>query len=268
MKVRCLLALVVLCVFAGCGATVTHTVTELTPAPVVTYIPPESSVTPEGAKPQAPPVSLRPTVKRELTIDTAGLHLIEGFEGYSRCAYWDPYGRVYTAGFGQTKGVYAGFCFANRAAAEQNLKRSVQVEYEWAVHAIGYPFNQHEIDALDSFVYNLGSGIFVGPLRSDLQHGRVYAASRIMLTYDHAGGVVLAGLKTRREVEVRLLLTPEPKPKPSRAALLREREALRADLTRHRCRVAPYHGRGRYHAICHRWLSEGKVVDHQLKGTA
>jgi lysozyme len=267
MKVRCLAALAVPLALAGCSSTVTHTVTELTPAPVVTYIPPESSVTPEGAKPVAPPVSLKPTVTHELTIDSTGLRLIEGFEGYSRCAYWDPYGHVYTAGFGQTKRIYAGFCFASRAAAEQNLKRSVQAEYEWAVHAIGYPFDQHEVDALDSFAYNVGAGVFVGALRADLASGHIYAASRIMLQYDHAGGIVLAGLRLRREIEVRLLLAPEPKPKPSRAALLREREALRVDLTRHRCRIAPYHGRGRYHAICHRWLSEGQSVDRQLKGT-
>jgi|SRR6185437_2569399 len=245
MKSRCLAALAVLLVFAGCGGTVTHTVTQLTPAPQVTYIPPESSVTPEGAVTASPPVSISPTVKHQLTIDTAGLHLIEQFEGYQRCAYWDPFGRVYTAGFGQTKGVYRGFCFAGRAAAEANLKRSVQIEYEWAVHAIGYPFNQHEVDALDSFSYNLGSGIFVGALRSDLERGQVYAASRIMLAYDHAGGVVLPGLKTRRELEVRLLLLPVAKPaKRNRAAehahlkrLDLERAKIRRHLLNAGCRV-------------------------------
>lgn len=247
MKSRCFAALAVLLVFAGCGSTVTHTVTLTVIAPVseVTYIPPESSVTPEGAITANPPVSLVPTVKHQLTIDSTGLHLIEGFEGYSRCAYWDPYGRVYTAGYGQTKGVYRGFCFANRAAAEANLKRSVQIEYEWAVHQIGYPFNQHEVDALDSFSYNLGSGIFTGTLRSDLARGQVYAASRIMLAYDHAGGVVLAGLKTRREAEVRLLLLPVAKPaKRNRTAeharlkrLDVERAAIRRHLLNAGCRV-------------------------------
>lgn len=56
-----------------------------------------------------------------------------------------------------------------------------------------------------------------------------------------------------------------PAPKPSRVALLRLRNVLRADLTRRRCRVAPYHGRGRYHAVCHRWLLEGAQVNKQLR---
>lgn len=269
MKSRCLVALLVLLAFAGCGKTVTHTVTQTVtgPAPEVTYIPPESSVTPEGAITARPPVSLTPTVAHQLTIDSTGLHLIEGFEGYSRCAYWDPYGHVYTAGYGQTKGVYRGFCFANRTAAEGNLKRSVQVEYEWAVHQIGYPFNQHEVDALDSFAYNLGAGIFTGALRSDLGHGQIYGASRIMLAYDHAGGVVLPGLKTRREAEVRLLLLPIAKPaKRNRAAehahlkkLDVERAAIRWHLLNAGCRVK--HPR----PACTPLLRRGAAVNREIR---
>ena len=182
------------------------------------------------------------------------------------CAYWDPYGRVWTAGFGQTKGVYGGFCFSGRSAAEANLKRSVQAEYEWAVHAIGYPFNQHEVDALDSFAYNLGAGIFAGSLRGDLAGGRVYAASRIMLAYDHAGGVVLAGLKTRRELEVRLLLTPVKAPTPSRNQLRRQLEhdyayrvRLRRDLATQHCRVS------NPSAHCRGVLKSGARVNRQIR---
>lgn len=47
--------------------------------------------------------------------------------------------------------------------------------------------------------------------------------------------------------------------------LLAERELLRADLIRHRCRVAPYHGRGRYHRVCARWLKRGRVIDRELR---
>lgn len=268
MKSRSLAALVVLLVFAGCGSTVTRTVTQTVtaPAPEVTYIPPESSVTPEGSITARPPVSLSPRVKHQLTIDSTGLNLIEQFEGYQRCAYWDPFGRVWTAGFGQTKGVYRGFCFAGRAAAELNLKRSVQSEYEWAVHAIGYAFNQHEIDALDSFAYNLGAGIFTGTLRADLAGGRIYAASRIMLAYDHAGGVVLAGLKTRRELEVRLLLTPVRAPTPSRNQLRRQlehdyayRARLRAVLVKQHCRVP------KPSAHCRGVLKSGAQVNRQIR---
>jgi lysozyme len=246
------LAVLLTLVLVACGQGTTHTVSVSTLEPRITYIPPTSSVTPEGAMSAQRPELLTPTIHRQLTIDSTGLHLIEGFEGYQRCAYWDPYGRVWTAGFGQTKGVYGGFCFPvvhgdkGVTAATANLKRSVQSEYEWAVHAIGYPFKQHEIDALDSFAYNLGAGIFTGSLGSDLASGHMYAASRIMLAYDHAGGIVLAGLRTRRAAEVRLLLTPVAKPAgPTRAQIRRElardyryRAHLRNVLIRQHCRVA------------------------------
>ena len=58
---------------------------------------------------------------------------------------------------------------------------------------------------------------------------------------------------------------PKPAPKPNRAVLLRRREVLRADLTRRRCRVAPYHGRGKYHSLCRRWLLEGAIVNRELR---
>lgn len=262
------LAVLLTLLLAACGQSSTHTVSISTPtqAPRITYIPPASAVTPEGAITAQRPALLAPTIKRPVTIDALGLHLIEGFEGYQRCAYWDPYGRVWTAGFGQTKGVYGGFCFSGRSAAEANLKRSVQAEYEWAVHAIGYPFNQHEVDALDSFAYNLGAGIFAGSLRGDLAGGRVYAASRIMLAYDHAGGVVLAGLKTRRELEVRLLLTPVKAPTPSRNQLRRQLEhdyayrvRLRRDLATQHCRVS------NPSAHCRGVLKSGARVNRQIR---
>jgi hypothetical protein len=58
---------------------------------------------------------------------------------------------------------------------------------------------------------------------------------------------------------------PTPAPKPSRVALLRLRTALRALLTRHRCRIKPYHGRGKYHRLCARWLRAGAVVNKGLR---
>ncbi len=211
-------------VLAGCGPssqTVTRTVTTTVtaPAPTITYVPPESSVTPEGAKPGKPPlVGLTPGVAL-MHIDATGLHLIESFEGYDRCAYFDPYGGVWTAGFGQTQGVYPGFCFASRAAAEANLKLSVEETYEPSIRALDVSFNQHQWDALCSFAYNLGGGIFTGTsVGADLRARSFHAATQAMLGYVYAGGVVLPGLVTRRREEVNLFNTPVAKPKPYVAA--------------------------------------------------
>jgi GH24 family phage-related lysozyme (muramidase) len=217
----------------------------------------------------------------EKHVDAAGLHLIEQFEGYSRCAYWDPYGGVWTVGFGQTHGAYQGFCFSGRAAAEANLKSSVESEYEWALRALDVTLNQNQWDALCSFVYNLGAGIFQGTtVGADLRARAFYAASRQMLAYDHAGGQVLPGLAVRRADEVRLFLTPVSKPKPpSHAEILarehreldahyRLREQLRALLTRHECRKPPWpHPKPStraYKDACRTWLVQGAIENREI----
>lgn len=227
-----LLALLAALFVIGCGSTptVTKTATQTIVAqPPVTYVAPESARTPEGAKAAAPSVSLLPTAVQIPTIDARGLHLIESFEGYSRCAYWDPYGRVWTAGYGQTRGIYGGFCFASQTAAQDNLASSVRRSYEPSVRAVGGPFGQAQVDALDSFAYNLGGGVLEGTLRYDLQsRSRWSSAEVIMLSYDHAGGQVLAGLARRRREEVALFrsfVPPAETAAQHRARVHRERVA-------------------------------------------
>src|ERR1039458_2619174 len=59
--------------------------------PAKIIVPPESARTPEGARPKAPP-PLRLTVPYSVQpkhIDGTGLRLIEGFEGFESCPYWD-----------------------------------------------------------------------------------------------------------------------------------------------------------------------------------
>ncbi len=188
--------------------------------------------------------------------------MIESFEGYSRCAYWDPFGHVWTAGFGQTHGVFGGFCFASRRAAENNLASSVRREYEWAVHSVSRTFGQHAVDALDSFAYNLGAGIFTGALRADLARHDYRAAGNIMLGYDHAGGQVLEGLRVRREREVALLRTPDPHPI-SLGALYTRRRVLRRVLLTHGCDRRRAHHQ-KLGPTCTRWFREGAAVNRAI----
>jgi GH24 family phage-related lysozyme (muramidase) len=226
---------------------------------------PQSSYTPEGAKPLAPPKTVT-LVPGEKTINTQGLHLIEGFEGFSSCPYQDVTG-VWTIGFGEAFVSPRTPC-ESRSEAEAKLRVLVVRNYEWAVHSVSHTFGQHAVDALDSFAYNLGAGIFVGSLRADLERHNYSAAGDIMLSYDHAGGQVLPGLRTRREAEVRLLRTPDAAPKPltpaQRKALEHQINLLRVDIRKRGCQKAPYFGRGRYHSICKHWISEGNALHHIL----
>jgi lysozyme len=198
-------------------------------------------------------------------IDEYGLTLIENFEEVQKatyCPYWDAYGRVYTRGFGETdwSGNFGGRCISH-AQAVTNLRVFVETKYQYAVRNLGVPLTQHQVDALDSFVWNLGAGIFNGTsVGSDLRGRRYYAASVAMLSYDRAGGVVLGGLVTRRHAEFRVFNTPDApsetpaqhaaKLKRQRTAQLhadyRKRKALSRNLARSHC-LHGYHGFSRSH---------------------
>lgn len=206
LRFATLLALTVF--VAGCGSM-------SKPVPVG-HPPLESSITPEGARPEAPP-TLRLQAPYGVVpkhIDDAGLALIERFENVYKaryCVEYDAYGHTYDIGFGEA------FINPNRACesfaqAQANLRYQVETNYEWAVRALGINYDQHEWDALCSFTYNLGAGIWTGALRYAIQHFDPYP----MLGFDHAGGVVLPGLAERRRLEVHLFLEPEPHPTPPR----------------------------------------------------
>jgi lysozyme len=141
-------------------------------------------------------------------VSDAGLRLIEEFEGFSGTPYWDPYGRVWTRGYGETEGIRQGSPRISREQAQARLRALVQDRYEPSIHQLGVELNQNQFDALCSFSWNLGAGIFTGALRQQLTGHSWTAAAHTMLSYDHAGGHVLAGLQRRRRAEVNLFLTP------------------------------------------------------------
>lgn len=145
-------------------------------------------------------------------VSSAGLRLIEGFEGWSSAPYWDSYGGVWTRGYGETEGIGPHSPWLSRAQGEANLKRLVETRYEWAIRQLGVPLNQNQWDALCSFVWNLGAGIFAGHLGQLLRAKDFNGFANAMLAYDHAGGVRLAGLTRRRQEERALFLKGDSGP--------------------------------------------------------
>jgi GH24 family phage-related lysozyme (muramidase) len=281
--VAMLAVLVLLIVFLPAGGTQKVTVTA--PHPVVTYIPPESAITPEGARPLPSKVGLTLTLTNTQIVTPAVLLLLEREEGYDRCAYWDPFGLVWTVGFGQThlngRGVPAMFCFASRTAAVDNLKFAIEHEgyLDAVVAVVGRSQPPGVYTGEISFVYNLGAGIYTGILRADLERHDYQAACAIQRQYDHAGGIVLPDLKRRRIHECEAILAPTPKP-PSHAQRQRElnskyryRNELRQLLGGrsksnphgHDCRRPPYrHPLDATRQQCDLWGYHGNLVNRSI----
>ncbi len=152
-----------------------------------------------------------------MEISEHGLEFIAGFEGYRYNAYWDPYGHCWTVGIGETQNVGPSSTMTY-AQALADLKGRLAREYEPALTALGVPLNQNQWDALCSFIWNLGPGSMQWDVGMDLRAREYATAANAMLAYDHAGGVVLAGLARRREAERALFLQSvpaPPKPAPS-----------------------------------------------------
>lgn len=143
-------------------------------------------------------------------ISKQGLALIETFEGFSSRPYWDPLGRVWTRGYGETEGITADSRPISRAQAQTRLRQLVQERYEPSIRNLHVELNQNQWDALCSFVWNLGPGILTGTLRTALKDRRWGDAAQQMLAYDHAGGQLVPGLQRRRQTECQLFLRPVP----------------------------------------------------------
>lgn len=234
------------------------------------YKPPASSLTPEGAIRAAPPTGLAVGLS-SIHVDAAGALLVERFEGFSSCPYPDPVlgWSVPTRGFGETEGIRRGGPCISRAQAQVNLIRLLETRYMWAARALGVPLNQNQANSLGSTLWNLGAGI-IGPgtqLGNLLRAHNYVGYANALLAYDHAGGQVIAGLRTRREAEAHLFLASPPKPKPlthaQRVAVYTRLRTLRRVLLTRGCD----HRRDHHQKLgptCERWFAEGARLHHVL----
>ena len=148
-----------------------------------------------------------------MRVSAAGLAFIGRFEGYRARAYNDAAG-VATIGYGHV--LHYGpvnprdrLRYWPRAYALSVL-RSDAAKAEAGVHTYARPdLTQAQFDALCSFAFNCGvGGLAHSTLLQDVNRkaaGKVIRAS--FLRWNHAGGVELPGLTTRRKAEASLYLT-------------------------------------------------------------
>lgn len=141
-----------------------------------------------------------------LTLSPAGLELIRSFESFSATVYICPAGKP-TVGYGHVVKPAERFARPiNREMAENLLLRDCWW-VERVVNDLPLPLEQHEFDALVSFVFNVGSGNFAdSTLRRKLVAGDKAGAADEFLRWDRAGGKRLAGLTSRRGAERAMFL--------------------------------------------------------------
>lgn len=145
---------------------------------------------------------------RPSELSPRGAAFIGEFEGYRADWYRDPVG-VWTIGYGHTGPLPHGFRPPLSRSEAQRLMIVDSARYAAAVSAIRPRiWRQTRFDALVSFSFNLGAGIFA-PERSIGQAvrrriGRGDAVPTALLLYDKAGGRPLPGLTRRRLREARL----------------------------------------------------------------
>jgi lysozyme len=166
-------------------------------------------------------------VKRHWSLLWAA-RLIAKWEGFSSPAILDTLASppVWTVFFGHTK--YAGKPIphegmrGSRARGMRVLAHDARSSAAAVDRLVKHKLTVRQRMALIDLVYNCGSGVLEGTeLVRCINEGRWQQAAVHLLEYDHAGGVVVEGLRRRRQNEAWLLLHPRrvsgrPRQKPDK----------------------------------------------------
>ena len=125
-------------------------------------------------------------------------------EGFREKAYLDSAG-VATVGYGSTR-IYGKKVnledTLSKSEAEEILKEDLQSFLDYVLASQtgwGYSWNNNQVAALTSFVYNLGEGALKQVTQNGTRSNEVIAEK--MKLYYNAGGVKLKGLEIRRNEE-------------------------------------------------------------------
>lgn len=139
-----------------------------------------------------------------LEYSSVGLALTKSFERLELKAYQDP-GGVWTIGWGHTgKDVYAGLTIDGERA-EALLHADLSSAVACVNRAVTVALSQNQFDALVDFCFNCGEGNFLGStLLREVNAGKFSSAAVQFGLWIHDRGVVVPGLKRRRDEEAKL----------------------------------------------------------------
>jgi lysozyme len=140
----------------------------------------------------------------DFTYSDAGFDLTRQFEGLRLTAYQDQVG-VWTIGYGHTGREVHGGMVITADQADVLLHSDVAGAIACVNRAVTGSVSQCHFDALVDFVFNLGCARLLGStLLRHVNAGEFDLAAPQFLLWDHAGGVVVQGLLTRRQAEMTL----------------------------------------------------------------
>ncbi|HEV2709904.1 MAG TPA: lysozyme [Edaphobacter sp.] len=138
------------------------------------------------------------------TYSDVGFALTKQFEGLRLSAYQDQVG-VWTIGYGHTGREVHGGMLITQDQADTLLHSDVAGAVACVNRAVTANITQCHFDALVDFTFNLGFGSLLGStLLRHVNAGEFDLAAPQFLLWDHAGGVVVQGLLTRRQAEMTL----------------------------------------------------------------
>jgi GH24 family phage-related lysozyme (muramidase) len=157
------------------------------PTPAPPLVPPKPAPIPAPVVPPAP----------DVVLDQAYIAWLKKEEGFTAKATWDY--KQYSIGYG-TKATSATEVIDEPTASARliaEVTKAMQLVESFAPAA---PKGVKQ--ALTDLTYNAGEGWEHAGLGATIKAGNYEAAKSILLQYNHAGGVVNAGLTARREAEV------------------------------------------------------------------
>jgi lysozyme len=147
-------------------------------------------------------------------ISERGLAIIREFEGLRLKAYPDPAsgGDPWTIGYGHTLDVEPGDTCTLEEAEQWLLDDCADAEVAVLKH-VRVQLSQGQLDALISFVFNLGAGNFAkSTLLRKLNAGDYVGAWQEFPRWNKAAGKVMPGLSRRRAAEAKLFAQSTEKP--------------------------------------------------------
>ena len=141
-----------------------------------------------------------------MIVSEKGLALIREFEGLRLAAYPDPGtgAEPWTIGYGHTAAVNRGDQ-CTKEQAESWLRDDAMAACQAVLQRVTMELSQPQVDALTSFVFNLGEGNFGrSTLLQKLNAGDFVGAGKEFRRWNRAAGREMAGLTRRRAAEAAL----------------------------------------------------------------